>query len=89
MPSHVKGVSSFTAVSCIVYNNMLTCIYLQTPAVCYSDEFTCDNGRCVPDSYRCDDDNDCFDYSDEDRCHGRYNLHVQCTAYTDDVPMFT
>ena len=35
---------------------------------CDSYEFSCDNGQCVPDSYRCDGDNDCGDNSDEDRC---------------------
>ena len=57
-------------------------IYLHKFTVCYSDEFTCDNGECVPDSYVCDGDNDCGDYSDEDGC-GMYNLHVQCILYTD------
>ena len=88
MPSHVKGVSTFTAVSCIVYNNML--IYLQKPAAeCFFEEITCDNGKCVLELYFCDGHNDCGDNTDEVGCHGMYNLHVQCTVYTDDVPMFT
>ena len=35
---------------------------------CDSYEFSCDNGQCVPDSYRCDGGNDCGDDSDEDGC---------------------
>ena len=35
---------------------------------CDSDEFTCDNGKCVPLSYQCDTDNDYGDYSDEQGC---------------------
>ena len=35
---------------------------------CDSDEFTCDNGQCVPLNYLCDTDNDCGDYSDEQGC---------------------
>ena len=35
---------------------------------CDSDEFTCDNGQCVPSDYQCDADNDCADYSDEQGC---------------------
>ena len=31
-------------------------------------EFTCGNGRCIPQSYRCDNVNDCNDNSDEEGC---------------------
>ncbi|XP_062618745.1 uncharacterized protein LOC134280352 [Saccostrea cucullata] len=32
---------------------------------CKSTEFKCDNSRCIPSIYRCDNDNDCGDDSDE------------------------
>ena len=35
---------------------------------CDYDEFTCNNGNCVPKSYMCDGDNDCGDRSDERGC---------------------
>ena len=35
---------------------------------CDSDEFTCDNGECVPLNYRCDYIDDCSDNSDEQGC---------------------
>ena len=35
---------------------------------CYFDQFTCDNGRCVSESWKCDGDNDCGDNSDEEYC---------------------
>ncbi|XP_065836067.1 uncharacterized protein [Oscarella lobularis] len=35
---------------------------------CSSSQFQCTNGKCVPSSYRCDNDNDCGDYSDESSC---------------------
>ena len=36
---------------------------------CAVDQFRCDNGRCVPEDYRCDGDDDCSDDSDEpDSC---------------------
>ena len=30
-----------------------------------SQEFSCDNGKCIPKLWRCDFDNDCGDDSDE------------------------
>ena len=35
---------------------------------CNYDQFTCNNGNCVPKSYMCDGDNDCGDRSDEQNC---------------------
>lgn len=35
---------------------------------CRSDEFTCANGKCVQQRWRCDLDNDCGDNSDEKDC---------------------
>ncbi|XP_044138378.1 basement membrane-specific heparan sulfate proteoglycan core protein isoform X4 [Bufo gargarizans] len=35
---------------------------------CSADEFTCNNGECVPLEFRCDRRHDCRDMSDEERC---------------------
>nr|XP_010969732.1 low-density lipoprotein receptor-related protein 2 isoform X1 [Camelus bactrianus] len=39
-----------------------------TRRTCSANEFTCTNGLCVPDWFRCDRRNDCGDYSDERDC---------------------
>ncbi|XP_074190853.1 low-density lipoprotein receptor-related protein 8 isoform X11 [Rhinolophus sinicus] len=35
---------------------------------CEEDQFRCRNGRCIPSVWRCDEDDDCSDNSDEDEC---------------------
>ena len=35
---------------------------------CDSWEYTCSNGKCVPADYRCDNEDDCGDNSDEQNC---------------------
>ena len=36
--------------------------------VCNTAELECKNGRCVPDSWVCDGEDDCGDGSDESDC---------------------
>ncbi|KAM9664148.1 low-density lipoprotein receptor-related protein 2 [Trichechus inunguis] len=43
---------------------------------CSANEFTCNNGLCIRNSYRCDRRNDCGDYSDERNC-----TYPPCTDY--------
>ncbi|XP_060566218.1 sortilin-related receptor-like [Ruditapes philippinarum] len=42
------------------------CVKLKTN--CTDNQFLCDNGHCIPNSYMCDRDNDCGDMSDEHDC---------------------
>lgn len=35
---------------------------------CEEDQFRCQNERCIPSVWRCDEDDDCSDNSDEDDC---------------------
>lgn len=45
---------------------------------CRSDEFTCANGRCIQQRWRCDRDDDCGDNSDEINC-----LQPECNSKQD------
>lgn len=42
-------------------------------SACLADEFHCNNGLCLPPSYRCNGDDDCGDESDEQFC-GTFQL---------------
>ncbi|CAG11573.1 unnamed protein product, partial [Tetraodon nigroviridis] len=39
-----------------------------TVSECETGQFQCKNGRCIPTLWRCDDDDDCSDNSDEENC---------------------
>ncbi|XP_076870926.1 low-density lipoprotein receptor-related protein 8 isoform X3 [Brachyhypopomus gauderio] len=39
-----------------------------TKTDCETGQFECNNGRCIPTPWRCDDDDDCSDNSDEENC---------------------
>ena len=35
---------------------------------CTTGQFKCDNNKCIPSAWRCDDQKDCGDNSDEKNC---------------------
>lgn len=41
---------------------------------CEDGQFQCNNKRCIPTIWRCDDDDDCSDNSDEENCR-KWPLH--------------
>ena len=44
---------------------------------CKADQLQCNNGRCIPESYRCDGDNDCDDNSDEPDSCSKLIINIQ------------
>lgn len=39
-----------------------------TPSYCNDDEFQCATHKCIKKEFKCDGDDDCEDWSDEDDC---------------------
>uniref|UniRef100_W5M174 Heparan sulfate proteoglycan 2 n=1 Tax=Lepisosteus oculatus TaxID=7918 RepID=W5M174_LEPOC len=54
---------------------------------CMPDEFTCQDGECVPLEYRCDNRLDCHDMSDELDCH--IIIHVNYSVYVYYILVYT
>lgn len=39
------------------------------PMICNNNEFQCTDGTCIKIEFKCDGDDDCGDWSDEDECN--------------------
>lgn len=48
---------------------MTIILYIAALRNCSEKEFRCDNGRCIPINWKCDNENDCLDRSDESPQH--------------------
>ena len=58
----------------------LRAMYGCNDGVCGRSQFHCANDKCVPESYTCDGDNDCGDFSDEticDTCKCTYDASIK------------
>ena len=47
---------------------------------CDPTYFRCRNSHCIPGRWRCDNDRDCFDGSDEKNCR-KYNLNENSSVF--------
>lgn len=58
-------------VQLIEFHWPLSSFLSSTENVCAQDQFRCNNGRCIPKRWQCDQEKDCSDGSDEDTSHCR------------------
>uniref|UniRef100_A0A672N291 Low-density lipoprotein receptor-related protein 1B-like n=1 Tax=Sinocyclocheilus grahami TaxID=75366 RepID=A0A672N291_SINGR len=62
------------------------CFLLPTAQTCQPGQFPCENGRCIPENWRCDRDDDCGDQSDESSSCGESSSHGDdCGDGSDEV----
>ena len=45
--------------------NVNSCVSILGNKTCDPSKFACDNGKCIPEAWKCDYDDDCGDNSDE------------------------
>ncbi|XP_036701186.1 low-density lipoprotein receptor-related protein 8 isoform X12 [Balaenoptera musculus] len=55
-------------VGCVCVDLSLRAVCAGSVKECEEDQFRCRNERCIPSVWRCDEDDDCSDNSDEDDC---------------------
>ncbi|XP_073645739.1 low-density lipoprotein receptor-related protein 8 isoform X20 [Tursiops truncatus] len=55
-------------VGCVCVRLSLRAVCAGSVKECEEDQFRCRNERCIPSVWRCDEDDDCSDNSDEDDC---------------------
>lgn len=55
--------------------NLTNLAFFPPEPTCAANEYQCASGRCISQSFRCDAENDCGDYSDETGC-----VNVTCAS---------
>ena len=79
--AHPSGRCVFTSSCFVVFFFPLS---LSATDECEDGQFQCNNKRCIPTIWRCDDDDDCSDNSDEENCRkclNDYGGEINCFVW--------
>lgn len=55
----------------LLFSKLIFTMHANNAEECAAEEFQCNDGKCIDDTFRCDGLYDCADYSDEQSC-GKY-----------------
>ena len=66
-----RSATIFIVPSDIQNNDNKSSYFTARVSTCRENEFSCEDGSrpCIPESWKCDDDEDCDDGSDEKNCY--------------------
>merc|ERR1712059_15021 len=71
-----------------VFNDTISYLEDALDGGCNRHQFECGNKRCIPESYKCDDDNDCGDGTDEgEMCRAEPEMEPKSEPETEPGPV--
>ena len=77
----------FSLILLYILHNLICCL-----EICQTNQFRCDNGKCVFNSWKCDNVDDCGDNSDEKSCGKEnviFNVNINEIVYYQSIFDYT